>query len=74
MGHWGTGRRAEDDALLRGLGRYSDDERAGGAASAVFLRSPHAHAAISGIDAEAARTMPGVVAVLTGADLAGLAA
>jgi len=72
VGHWGTGRRAEDDALLRGLGRYSDDERAGGAASAVFLRSPHA--AISGIDAEAARTMPGVVAVLTGADLAGLAA
>ena len=72
MGHWGTGRRVEDEALLRGLGRYSDDEVTEGAAAAFFVRSPHAHAAINGIDTSAARAMPGVLAVLTGADLAGL--
>ncbi|TPG52415.1 xanthine dehydrogenase family protein molybdopterin-binding subunit [Roseomonas nepalensis] len=72
MGHWGSGRRVEDEALLRGLGRYSDDETTEGAAAAIFLRSPHAHALIRGIDAAAARALPGVRAVLTGADLAGL--
>jgi len=71
MGHWGIGRRVEDEALLRGLGRYADDERTEGAVSAIFLRSPHAHASILGIDTGAARAMPGVLAVLTGADLAG---
>ncbi|WP_043834521.1 xanthine dehydrogenase family protein molybdopterin-binding subunit [Muricoccus aerilatus] len=71
MGHWSIGRRVEDEALLRGLGRYSDDEMAEGAACAFFLRSPHAHAAISSIDTDAARAMPGVLTVLTSEDLAG---
>lgn len=61
-------RRIEDLRLLRGLGRFTDDLRADGAAQSVFLRSPHAHAAIASIDAGAARAMPGVLAVLTGAD------
>ncbi len=61
-------RRVEDARLLRGLGRFTDDLRAPDAAHAVFLRSPHAHARIGTIDATAARAMPGVIGVLTGAD------
>jgi carbon-monoxide dehydrogenase large subunit len=61
-------RRVEDLRLLRGLGRYTDDLRAEGAAHCVFLRSPHAHARIAAVDAAAARAMPGVLAVLTGED------
>ncbi|MGG5807959.1 xanthine dehydrogenase family protein molybdopterin-binding subunit [Falsiroseomonas sp. CW058] len=61
-------RRVEDLRLLRGLGRYTDDLRADGALHCAFLRSPHAHARIVSIDAVAARAVPGVVAVLTGAD------
>jgi carbon-monoxide dehydrogenase large subunit len=60
--------RFEDFRLLRGAGRYSDDISIEGQAYAVFVRSPHAHAAIKRIDAAAARNMPGVLAVLTGAD------
>ncbi|GAA4343367.1 xanthine dehydrogenase family protein molybdopterin-binding subunit [Pigmentiphaga soli] len=61
--------RIEDDALLRGQGRYLDDIMPEGALHAVFVRSPEAHALIRGIDAEAARTMPGVRAIYTAADL-----
>ena len=61
-------RRVEDLRLLRGLGRYTDDLRTPGAAHVAFLRSPHAHARIGAIDTVAARAMPGVLAVLTGAD------
>jgi carbon-monoxide dehydrogenase large subunit len=60
--------RFEDLRLVRGAGRYSDDISMPGQAYAVFVRSPHAHAEIRGIDAAAARAMPGVLAVLTGAD------
>ncbi|MFT8246038.1 xanthine dehydrogenase family protein molybdopterin-binding subunit [Roseomonas sp. BN140053] len=67
-GNW-TG-RVEDEALLRGLGRYGDDVKPAGAAAAFFVRSPYAHAAILSVDAEAARAMPGVLAVLTAAELA----
>jgi carbon-monoxide dehydrogenase large subunit len=63
-------RRVEDLRLLRGLGRYTDDLRAEDALHCVFLRSPHAHARIVAIDTAAARAMPGVVAVLTGAEWA----
>jgi carbon-monoxide dehydrogenase large subunit len=62
--------RLEDDALLRGAGRYTDDFVLARAAHACFVRSPHAHARIRGIDADAAARMPGVIAVLTGKDAA----
>jgi carbon-monoxide dehydrogenase large subunit len=62
-------RRREDLRLLIGNGRYSDDVNLPGQAYAVMVRSPHAHALIRRIDAAAARAMPGVLAVLTGADV-----
>ena len=62
--------RKEDYRLLTGRGRYVDDVEVPGALHACFVRSPHAHARILGIEASAAREMPGVVAVYTGADLA----
>ncbi len=61
--------RREDQRLMTGAGQYSDDYSAAGQTRAVFVRSPHAHARIRAIDAAAARAMPGVLAVLTGADL-----
>ena len=57
-------RRIEDQALLTGAGRYTDDERLPGEAHLVFVRSPHAHATLGAIDAGAARAMPGVLAVV----------
>jgi carbon-monoxide dehydrogenase large subunit len=64
-------KRLEDEALLKGRGRYTDDLGEPGDGVLVFVRSPHAHAAIQGVDTEAARAMPGVRGVITGADLAG---
>src|SRR5215471_17438636 len=61
--------RLEDPALLTGRGRFVDDIALPGALAACFVRSPHAHAKIRGIDTTAARAMPGVHAVLTAADL-----
>lgn len=61
--------RAEDEALVRGLGQYVDDIKLPGMLHAAFLRSEAAHATLRGIDASAARTLPGVHAVLTWADL-----
>ena len=63
-------RRKEDLRFITGKGSYTDDFNRPGQAHAYFLRSPHAHANIRSIDLEAARAMPGVVAVLTGDDLA----
>ena len=63
-------RRKEDARLLTGLGRYSDDFNLPGQAYGAVVRSPHAHARICVIDTKAARAMPGVLAVLTGADAA----
>ncbi|HET7199298.1 MAG TPA: xanthine dehydrogenase family protein molybdopterin-binding subunit [Burkholderiales bacterium] len=60
--------RKEDARLLVGKGCYSDDVSLAGQAYAVMVRSPHAHARIERIDAAAACSMPGVLAVLTGAD------
>ena len=61
-------KRREDARFLTGLGAYLDDLRFADVAHAIVLRSPHAHARISGLDAAAARGMPGVLAVLTAAD------
>jgi len=64
-------KRFEDPRLLLGEGRFVDDMQLPGMLHAVALRSPHAHARIVSIDAEAARRLPGVVTVLTARDLAG---
>jgi carbon-monoxide dehydrogenase large subunit len=63
-------RRKEDDTLVRGNGKYTDDFNLPGQAYAWIVRSSHAHGIIRGIDASAARAMPGVLGVWTGADLA----
>jgi len=63
-------RRVEDARLLHGLGRYSDDVDVPRQVHAALVRSPHAHARITGLDTRAALEAPGVLAVLTGADLA----
>lgn len=62
--------RTEDERLLRGRGRYADDFSDAGQLYACIVRSPHAHAEIRSVDASAALGMPGVVAVLTGRDVA----
>lgn len=61
--------RREDERLLTGRGRYTDDLRAPDQAHAVFVRSPHAHADLGSIDTRRALTLPGVLGVFTGADL-----
>ena len=61
--------RKEDFRLLTGRGCYSDDVNLPSQAYAAIVRSPHAHALIRGIDAEEALAHPGVLCVLTGADL-----
>ncbi len=62
-------RREEDRRLLTGRGRYVDDVSVPDAARGHVVRSPHAHARLVSIDATAARAAPGVLAVLTGAEL-----
>lgn len=72
IGRYGSGRevrRIEDAGLLAGAGRFTDDFTLPGQTHLSFLRSPVAHARITSIDTAAARAMPGVVAILTGADL-----
>lgn len=64
-------KRREDDALLRGQGRYLDDHREPGLLHLAFVRSPHPHARVLGIDGSTALATPGVVALLTLADLDG---
>src|SRR5213083_3528315 len=63
-------RRKEDDTLVRGKGKYTDEFNLPGQAYAWIVRSTHAHGIIRGIDTSAAKTMPGVLGVWTGADLA----
>jgi carbon-monoxide dehydrogenase large subunit len=73
MSKFGMGqavRRTEDQRFLTGHGRYADDISLPGQAIGTVLRSPYAHARILRIDAAAARAMPGVLAVLTAAELA----
>ena len=62
--------RKEDDRLLAGKGSYSDDFNLPGQAYAAFVRSPHAHARITGIHAARALAMPGAIAVLTAREAA----
>ncbi|MSP41812.1 MAG: xanthine dehydrogenase family protein molybdopterin-binding subunit [Alphaproteobacteria bacterium] len=63
-------RRKEDDRFIIGKGRYGDDVNIPGQTYACFVRSPHAHARILGIDGADALAAPGVIAVLTGSDMA----
>ena len=65
-------RRKEDDALLRGGGRYVADHAPDGMLHAALLRSPHAHARFRIANASRARAMPGVALVITGADITSL--
>jgi carbon-monoxide dehydrogenase large subunit len=62
-------KRKEDARFITGKGRYTDDINLPGQSFAAFVRSPFAHARITRIDATAAKAMPGVHAVFTGADL-----
>ncbi len=61
--------RKEDDTLLRGKGKYTDDFNLPGQAYAWIVRSTHAHGIIKRIDTSAAKAMPGVLGVWTGTDL-----
>ena len=73
MANFGTAqpiRRVEDQRLLTGQGRYTDDINLPGQAYAIVLRSPHAHARILSLDTQAAQALPGVLGVFTAADLA----
>ena len=72
MGQFGIGQsvhRKEDDRFITGKGQYQDDINLANQAFAVFHRSPHANARILSIDVGAAKSMPGVLAIYTGADI-----
>ena len=72
MGEFAIGQgvpRFEDPRLIRGGGRYIDDVQLPGTAHGVVLRSQHAHARIAKLEVEAARKVPGVLCVLTAADI-----
>src|SRR5687768_4808271 len=62
-------RRKEDDTLVRGKGKYTDDFTLPGQAYCWMVRSSHAHGIIKGIGTAAAKAMPGVLGVWTGKDL-----
>ncbi|MSU69845.1 MAG: xanthine dehydrogenase family protein molybdopterin-binding subunit [Opitutaceae bacterium] len=62
-------KRVEDPRLIKGIATYVDDLRLPGLLHAVVLRSPHAHARILGLKTEAAKALPGVAGVFTGADI-----
>ena len=66
-------KRFEDHRLLTGQSSYVDDLTLPGMLNAVIVRSPHGHARIRGIDVTAAAALPGTAAIITAADLAGLA-
>src|SRR4051812_5263088 len=62
-------RRKEDDTLVRGKGKYTDDFSLPGQVYAWIVRSSHAHGVIRSVDTTAAKAMPGVVGVWTGTDM-----
>src|SRR6266542_2498790 len=64
-------KRVEDPRLIKGIATYVDDITLPGLLHAAILRSPYAHAIIKGIRTDAARAVPGVVGVFTGADVNG---
>lgn len=63
-------KRVEDKRFITGMGKYTDDIVLPRQTYAAFVRSPYAHAKINSVDTEAAKAMPGVVAIYTGADVA----
>src|SRR6185369_16586130 len=65
-------KRTEDPRFITGRGKYVDDLKLPGMTYAAFVRSPHAHARIKGIDVSQAKAHPGVIAVYTGADMTGV--
>ncbi len=65
-------KRVEDKRFITGKGKYTDDIILPGMAYASFVRSPYSHAKIKKVDISAAKKMPGVVAIFTGADVASL--
>ncbi len=64
-------KRTEDPRLIQGIAHYVDDIKLADTLHVAFLRSPHAHARVNSINTDAAKSAPGVVAVYTGADIAG---
>src|SRR5215212_5070035 len=62
-------KRREDARFITGRGKFTDDLKLQGLTHAAFVRSPHAHAAIRGIDLSRAQAVPGVRAIYTGVDL-----
>jgi carbon-monoxide dehydrogenase large subunit len=73
VGKFGTGqaiRRIEDQRFVTGSGRYTDDISLPGQSYLYFFRSPYAHGLIRQLDVNAARGLPGVIAIYTGKDLA----
>ena len=64
-------KRKEDKRFITGKGKYTDDVRNENQAYAAFVRSPHAHALVKGIDGSEASGMPGIIAILDGAELSG---
>jgi carbon-monoxide dehydrogenase large subunit len=64
-------RRVEDDRLLKGRATFVADVKVPGTLEAVFVRSVHAHAVVAGIDAAAARAVPGVATIITAQEIAG---
>ena len=64
-------KRKEDKRFTTGKGKYTDDVRNDNQAYAAFVRSPHAHARVTGIDGSAALAMDGVIDILNGAQLTG---
>jgi carbon-monoxide dehydrogenase large subunit len=69
FGSGGGALRSEDQPLVTGRGRFTDDLAPPGAAHAAFVRSPIGHGVVKSVDVVAAAKLPGVVAVFTGADL-----
>src|SRR2546426_7520670 len=65
-------KRKEDPRLIQGISHYTDDLKLAGMLHAAFTRSPHAHAKIKSIRTDAARELPGVVAVFTADDTSGI--
>ncbi|HVO80403.1 MAG TPA: xanthine dehydrogenase family protein molybdopterin-binding subunit [Terriglobales bacterium] len=65
-------KRKEDPRLIQGISHYTDDLKLAGMLHCVLVRSPHAHAEIKAIRTDAARALPGVVAVFTGEDTSGV--
>ncbi|MCI0354795.1 MAG: xanthine dehydrogenase family protein molybdopterin-binding subunit, partial [Acidobacteria bacterium] len=65
-------KRKEDPRLIQGISHYTDDLKLPGLLHCVFVRSPYANARITSINTDAARSAPGVAAVITGDDLKGV--